>query len=117
MNKKLTSDDLPGDAIDPPKLETRHYEWIFSTAQEHFVERIATLELENLRHQANLDQPLYKNTIQSLGDRQQKITQNNDYIQQYGEIVKFCMMVRERVMEVSAEEFAQKLAPFLKRKK
>lgn len=96
----------------PPKLETRHYEWIFSAAQEHFAERIKELELDQVRHQVMFQGGSTQYQGNGIGesaikDRTAKIIQNNQYLEQYRLIVYWLSLVRERVVEVSAEEFAK----------
>ena len=111
-----------------PVLEIRHYEWMFSHVQEHFVDEIARLELEQIRHQQNMDVVLYDKTIGqrcgssvSLADvrvsRQEKITRNDESLAQYRKIVEFCVKVRTRVMNVSAEQAARQFRDLFPGKK
>lgn len=108
MTKKISTE-----VKNPPQLDTRHYEWIFSAAQEHFVEQIDKLEADNVRHKIMLQGASalqYHTKVLGPSSRKQraeKITQNQQYLAQYRDIVDWLAMVRERVMEVSAEEFAE----------
>lgn len=108
MTKKISTD-----VKKPPQLATRHYEWIFAAAQEHFADQIERMELDTVRHQTMLQEETATNYhttgIGNLArkDRAEKIKRNRDYLIQYREIINWLALVRERVMEVSAEDFAE----------
>lgn len=98
------------DVIRAAELETRHLEWLFSAAQEHFVAQIERLELDNVRQQTHVGQPHYEKTLTGRASREEKLKSNETYLAQYRRIVEFCIGVRKRIMQVSAQEFTEQFA-------
>lgn len=105
MNRKISTK-----IKDVPQLDTRHYEWIFSAAQKHFIEAIERLEDENIRHNIRLNAgaaEYYTSSIEAKKSRVQKIASNENYLEQYREIVEWLALVRGHIMELSAKEFVE----------
>jgi hypothetical protein len=68
------------DVIRAAELETRHLEWLFSAAQEHFIGQIELLELDNVRQQSHVGQPYYDKTLIGRGSREEKLKSNETYL-------------------------------------
>jgi hypothetical protein len=87
-------------------IETKHIVWIFTEAGEHFEKEIERIEMEIMRHKAFLHEPMVCISLVKK-TRQDRLSECEEYLKQYREIVNFCRLAREQAAEKSAEEFAR----------
>jgi hypothetical protein len=104
---------VDGPGGDVPQLETHHLQWIFDAAIKHFAERIRDCENDLVRHQAFLNEPACEGYV-TKKTRQELISHSKEYLMQYRTVHAFCVKARDRVVELSAKEFAESVGEWLR---
>ncbi len=89
-----------------PVLQPKHLTWIFQAAAETYEKHIEETEVQIMRHEHFLNEPLERSgPVQK--ERAQKIAELREYLAQYRYIVTVCRAMREKAMDLSASEFAK----------
>jgi len=87
-------------------LETKHIQWIFEAAGEHFTKEIERLELEIIRHREFSKEPHVTHHIGEPESRKERIDHAQRFLAEYRLVTAFCREARLKVVQKSAEEFA-----------
>ncbi len=89
------------------KLETRHIQWIFEAAGNHFSDKIIELETEIARHRQFMLEPVVNSSITDPPTRRAAIENAQMTLDEFRVIAAFCREARLTSVRRSAEEFVQ----------
>lgn len=90
-----------------PKLETKHIAWILEVAAEGFAEKAAAAEMDIVRHTHFSEWLIATPHVSRNQDREKVIAERTVFLNQYRDILEVLRAMRERVGEISADEFAR----------
>ena len=95
-----------------PKLETKHWVWIFRAAADHFDEKIAECEREIARHHYFASEPLQRSgpAAKTRKDLKQDLHQ---FRKQYIDCLHWCKALSDKAASVNSWEFAEALTSLL----
>ncbi len=97
-----------------PKLDTKHWMWIFEIAAEHFAGKVAELEVEMMRHLQFSEAPIATANNVRNTDRKKRLIEIGETMDLYKDILIVLRAQREGLQEMSANDAARVYLGYLK---